>query len=123
VRIARSLCSGTTATVSADLHTAVCYLYAQLKDLRPQERTGAERRAAAARQAAARGWLTAMGLDDGQAGEPAYWPRTRWLGVAGTGVMQLPGRQARTSRPDYHARQRVAAKLPGVHESAKEVAD
>jgi hypothetical protein len=57
---------GSTVTVTPALHAAVCDLYEQIWDLRPPERTRAERRAAAAARtrAARNGWPTPMGLDD-----------------------------------------------------------
>jgi hypothetical protein len=78
---------GTTATVSWDLHTAVCDLYDRLWDAAPPERTLAERKAAAAARAlaASNGWPTPMGLDDGRIDDPAYRPRSQWRLVVGDG--------------------------------------
>lgn len=83
---------GTSSTVAPDLHVAVRDLYDQMWDLRPPERTGAERRAAtAARARAARsGWPTPMGLDDEQIDNPGYRPRTRWRPATGAGIAESP---------------------------------
>ena len=83
------LVRGRTITVTHDLHAAVCVLYEQMWDLCPPERTGAERRAAAAARtrAARNGWPTPMSLDDDQIDEPAYQPRAQWHPASGTGAV------------------------------------
>jgi hypothetical protein len=78
---------GTTATVSPDLHAAVCALYDQLWDIAPPGRTPGERTAAAAARAlaASNGWSAPMGLDDGRIDDPVYRPRAHWRPAAGGG--------------------------------------
>lgn len=82
----RAIIGGKAATVTEAMHVAVCELYEQIWDLRPFERTPAERRAvAAARTRSARqGWPPPMGLDDGRIDDPGYKPRTRWHPATGT---------------------------------------
>jgi hypothetical protein len=84
------LVRGRTVTVTRGTHAAIRDLYEQMWDLRPPERTAAQRRsAAAARTRAARnGWPTPMGLDDDQIDDPAYWPRAHWHPATGTGVAE-----------------------------------
>jgi hypothetical protein len=81
----RSLIGGQAATVTVAMHVAVCELYEQIWDLRPFERTPAERRAAAAARtrAARHGWPPPMGLDDDRIDDPAFRPRTRWHPATG----------------------------------------
>jgi hypothetical protein len=100
-RVVWGIIRGTTATVSRDMHDSVCVLYDKTWNLRPPERTAAERRAAAAarRKAALQGWPAPMGLDDEQIDDPAYRPRTRWRPAAGTGVPRSPDQPARAANP------------------------
>ncbi len=100
-RTAWDLVRGRTITVTQDLHTAVCVLYEQMWDLRPPERTGAERRAAAAARtrAARNGWPAPMGLDDDQVDDPAYQPRAQWHPATGTGVVAPASPPAGTADP------------------------
>ena len=79
---------GTRATVTPEMHAAVCDLYERLWDQCPPERTAAERRAAtsARARAATQGWPTPMGLDDDHIDDPTYQPRTTWRPATGTGV-------------------------------------
>ena len=93
---------GATVTVSPTMHAAVCDLYKRLWDLRPPERTTAERRAATAARARAvkQGWPTPMGLDDDDIDDPAYRPRTSWRPASGTGVSVLTGLEMRASSPN-----------------------
>jgi hypothetical protein len=92
----RAVIGGKAATVTVAMHVAVCELYEQIWDVRPSERTPAERRAAtAARTRAARhGWPPPMGLDDGRIDDLGYQPRTRWH--PGTGAS--PGNRFSTDR-------------------------
>jgi transcriptional regulator with XRE-family HTH domain len=78
---------GTAATVSPDLHAAVCELYDRLWDVAAPERTLTERKAAAAARAlaAGHGWPTPMGLDDSRIDDPAYRPRAHWRPTAVSG--------------------------------------
>lgn len=89
-----NLLSGRSATVSAELDAAIRALYERIWNLRPPERSGAERRAAAAARAraAARGWPTPAGLDDDRIDDPAFRPRSRWRPATGLGVADSPGR-------------------------------
>jgi hypothetical protein len=91
-----NLLRGSTVTVSPDLDAAVRALYERIWNLRPPERTGAERRAAAAARAraAANGWPAPMGLDDDRIDDPAAQPRSRWRPATGTGVAEPPARRA-----------------------------
>jgi AraC-like DNA-binding protein len=84
----RAVIGGRAATVTAAMDVAVCELYEQIWDLRPFERTAAERRAtAAARARAARhGWPPPMGLDDDRIDDPGYQPRTGWHPASGVGI-------------------------------------
>ena len=84
----RAVISGQAATVTASMHVAVCALYEQIWDLRPFERTPAERRAAAAARtrAARHGWPPPMGLDDDRIDDPGYQPRTGWHPGTGVGI-------------------------------------
>jgi hypothetical protein len=84
----RAVIGGKANTVTAAMHSAVGELYEQMWDLRPYERTSAERRAAAAARsrAARHGWPPPMGLDDDRIDDPAYQPRTRWHPGSGIGV-------------------------------------
>ena len=84
----RAVIGGQAATVTVAMHVAVCELYDQIWDLRPFERTPAERRAAAAARtrAARHGWPPPMGLDDDRIDDPGYQPRTRWHPATGTGA-------------------------------------
>jgi hypothetical protein len=76
---------GITATVTSGMHAAVRDLYDQLWDVRPAEKTLAERRATAAARAlaASKDWPTPAGLDDDRIDDPAYRPRTQWQPAAG----------------------------------------
>jgi DNA-binding CsgD family transcriptional regulator len=87
-RTITGIISGTTATVTPGLHTAVTGLYNHLWDTCPPEDTAAERNAAAAARALAahRGWPTPMGLDDDRIDDPAYRPRTHWKPTVGAAV-------------------------------------
>jgi len=87
------LVRGRTVTVTHDLHAAICVLYEQMWDLCPPERTGAERRAAAAARtrAARNGWPAPMGLDDDRVDDPAYHPRAQWHPATGTGAVPPAG--------------------------------
>ncbi len=100
-RVIWGIVRGTTATVSRDMHDGVSVLYEKTWNLRPPERSGAERRAAdaARRRAAARGWPAPMGLDDDQIDDPAYRPRAQWRPAVGTGAVQVPDRPACASIP------------------------
>ena len=82
----RAVIGGQGATVTVTMHVAVCELYDQIWDLRPFERTPAERRAAAAARtrAARHGWPPPMGLDDDRIDDPGYQPRTHWHLATGT---------------------------------------
>jgi len=84
----RAVIGGRAATVTAAMDVAVCELYEQIWDLRPFERTPAERRAAAAARtrAARHGWPPPMGLDDDRIDDPGYQPRTRWHPATGVGI-------------------------------------
>jgi hypothetical protein len=86
----RAVIGGQAATVTAAMHVAVCELYEQIWDLRPFERTPAERRAAAAARtrAARHGWPPPMGLDDDRIDDPGYQPRTRWHRATSVGIPQ-----------------------------------
>jgi len=81
----RAVIGGRAATVTVAMHVAVCELYEQIWDLRPFERTPAERRAAAAARtrAARHGWPPPMGLDDDRIDDPNYQSRTRWHPATG----------------------------------------
>jgi Bacterial regulatory proteins, lacI family len=85
---------GRTATVTPGMHASVRGLYERMWDLRPPERTAAERKATAAARALAakQGWPTPMGLDDDRIDDPAYRPRTRWRQATGAGVTPPPDR-------------------------------
>jgi hypothetical protein len=91
-RVVWGIVRGTTATVSRDMHEGVSVLYERTWNLRPDERSGAERRAAGAarRRAAVQGWPAPMGLDDDRIDDPAYRPRAQWRPVVGTGAIQVP---------------------------------
>ena len=97
------LVRGGTATVTPSMHAAIRDLYEQVWDLRPQERTAAHRRsAAAARTRAARNrWPTPMGLDDDQIDDPAYRPRAHWHPATGTDIAEpaTPSAQKTGLRP------------------------
>lgn len=84
-RRVKCIIRGTTATVTSGLHATVRHLYDQLWDVRPPERTPAERKAAAAARAlaASKGWPTPAGLDDDRIDDPAYRPRTQWRPATG----------------------------------------
>ena len=84
----QAVIGGRAVTVTAAMHVAVCELYEQIWDLRPFERTPAERRAAAAARtrAARHGWPPPMGLDDDRIDDPGYQPRTRWHPLTGAGI-------------------------------------
>ena len=92
----RDLVSGHAGSVSPALHHAVAALYDEAWDQPPGERTGAQRRAAAAARArAARsGWPPPMGLDDDQIDDPGYRPRTQWRPVARVCAEDRPARHA-----------------------------
>jgi len=94
----RAVIGSRAATVTVAMHVAVCELYEQIWDMRPFERTPAERRAvAAARTRAARhGWPLPMGLDDDRIDDPGYQPRTRWH--PGTGISASPENTFSTDR-------------------------
>ena len=100
-RVIWGIVRGTTATVSRDMHAEVSVLYERTWNLRPPERSGAERRAAGAarRRAAVQGWPAPMGLDDDQIDDPAYRPRAQWRPAIGTGGAQVPDRPASASAP------------------------
>jgi hypothetical protein len=100
----RAVIGGRSATVTAAMHAAVCELYEQIWDLRPFERTSAERRAAAAARtrAACHGWPPPMGLDDNRLDDPGYEPRTRWHPGTGTGV--APARVFHRASPRHGGR-------------------
>jgi hypothetical protein len=91
-RVVWNIVRGTTASVTPAMHAAVRDLYDQIWDLRPPERTRAERRAAAAARtrAARNGWPTPMGLDDERIDDPGYDPRTGWRPGTGVGVAAVP---------------------------------
>jgi hypothetical protein len=97
---------GTTATVSPDLHAAICALYERLWDVAPPGRTLAERKAAGAARtlAAGHGWPTPMGLDDERIDDPGYRPRVRWRPAVG-----VADSQCRCQR-----RSSTGASLPGT---------
>jgi len=100
-RVVWGILRGSTVTVSLEMHASVCVLYDKTWDLRPPERTAAQRRAAVAarRRAALQGWPTPMGLDDEQIDDPAYRPRARWRPVSGTAVPRSPDQPGRTANP------------------------
>src|ERR1022692_1550758 len=100
-RVVWGIVRGTTATVSRDMHDGVCVLYERAWDLRPLERTAAQRRAAAAarRRAASQGWPAPMGLDDDQIDDHAYRPRARWRPAGGASLPRSPDQPARTTDP------------------------
>jgi hypothetical protein len=81
----RAVIGGRSATVTVAMHVAVCELYEQIWDLRPFERTPAERRTAttARTRAAHQGWPPPMGLDDDRIDDPGYQPRARWHPATG----------------------------------------
>ena len=105
------LVRGRTITVTHDLHTAVCVLYEQMWDLCPPERTGAERRAAAAARARAarNGWPAPMGVDDDLIDGPVYQPRAQWHPATGTGSVTPAGPPAGAAG----ARRRAGRRSPG----------
>jgi hypothetical protein len=84
----RAVIGGRAATVTAAMDVAVSELYEQIWDLRPFERTPAERRAAAAARACAarHGWPLPMGQDDERIDDPGYQPRTGWHPGTGVGI-------------------------------------
>jgi hypothetical protein len=84
----RAVIGGQAATVTAAMDVAVCELYEQIWDLRPFERTSAERRAAvtARTRAERHGWPPPMGLDDDRIDDPGYQPRTGWHPATGVGI-------------------------------------
>lgn len=96
---------GRSATVSPELDGAIRALYDRIWNLRPPERTGAERRAAAAARAraAAGGWPAPAGLDDDHIDDPAFRPRSRWRPAAGVGVANLPARPGHQPGPGDRA--------------------
>ena len=116
-RVVWGIVRGTTVTVSRDMHDRVCVLYERAWDLRPSERTAAQRRAAAAacRRAALQGWPAPMGLDDDQIDDPAYRPRARWRPAGGAGVPRSPGQPARAADPRSGGdRRRDLGQEPGL---------
>jgi len=100
-RVVWGIARGTTATVSRDMHAEVSVLYEKTWNLRPPERSEAERRAAGAarRRAAVQGWPAPMGLDDERIDDPAYRPRAQWRPAIGTGAVPVPDRPACASVP------------------------
>ena len=116
-RVVWDLLRGRTTTVSQDLHAAVGLLYERIWDLRPPERTGPERRAAAAARARAAhsNWPPPAGLDDDLIDDPAYRPRARWRPATGVGVAPPPDQpsQATTARDGGIARSRES-RAPGL---------
>jgi len=94
-----NLLNGRTTGVSAALDASIRRLYDQIWNLRPPERTTAERRAAAAARtrAARNGWPAPMGLDDDLIDKPGYRPRSRWLPATGAAPSRstIPARSAR----------------------------
>jgi plasmid maintenance system antidote protein VapI len=100
-RVVWGIVRGTTATVSRDMHDGVSVLYEKTWNLRPYERSGAERRAAGAarRRAAVQGWPPPMGLDDDQIDDPAYRPRAHWRPATGSGTARPPDQPGRASVP------------------------
>jgi hypothetical protein len=99
-RVVWDIARGRTASVTPAIHAAVCDLYDQIWDLRPSERTRAERRAAAAARtrAARHGWSAPMGLDDDRIDDPRYDPRTGWRPGTGVGVAAFPAVSTRPGR-------------------------
>ena len=94
--------NGVIREVSPQLRADALTLYDLWWNLRPPERTPAERKAAAgARTRARRGrWVQAMALDDDHLDTPGYRPRGGWLPATGTGVATDPyplGRRTATS--------------------------
>jgi hypothetical protein len=87
-RVVWDIVRGRAASVTPAMHAAVRDLYDQIWDLRPPERTRADRRAAAAARtrAARHGWPAPMGLDDDRIDDPSYDPRTGWRPGTGVGV-------------------------------------
>jgi hypothetical protein len=104
-RVAWDLIRGSTATISHDLYLASCGVYERMWDLRPPERTCAERRAAAAARgrAARNGWPPPMGLDDELIDDPAYRPRAQWRPAVGTGLAPAPVPRSRDGAQRGHA--------------------
>jgi hypothetical protein len=112
-RVIWGIVRGTTATVSRDMHAGVSVLYEKTWNLRPPERSGAERRAAGAarRRAAVQGWPAPMGLDDDRIDDPAYRPRAQWRPAIGTGAVQVPDRPGCASAPSDRGQ---ARREPGL---------
>jgi hypothetical protein len=106
---------GTMATVSRDMHAGVSVLNERRWNLRPPERTRADRQAADAprRQAAARGWPAPMGLDDERIDDPAYRPHAYWRRAHGTGTTR-PARAPDT--PQGRNRRRNSDQGPDLEE-------
>jgi transcriptional regulator with XRE-family HTH domain len=116
-RVVWGVVRGATATVSRDVHAAVCVLYERTWDLRPPERNAAERRAAGAarRRAAVQGWPAPMALDDEQIDNPAYRPRARWRPASGAGVTRPADPPGRAPDPrDGQVRRRHPGRDPGL---------
>jgi hypothetical protein len=96
-RVVWGIVRGTTATVSRGVHDEISVLYEKTWNLRPPERSAAERRAAGAarRRAASHGWPAPMGLDDERIDDPAYRPRAHWRPARGTRTAEPPACPAR----------------------------
>jgi hypothetical protein len=102
----RDIANGHTRTVSPALHSDIAALYDEMWDQPPAERTGAQRRAAAAARARAarNGWPPPMGLDDSQIDDPDYRPRAQWRPVA-SACLQPSARPHTAGHPRSRGRQ------------------
>ena len=87
-RLIQKLVSGSTRTIGPDLHQALADLYDEWWDLRPPERSRAQRAAATAarRRAAAGNWCPPAGLDDELLDQPGYRPSHGYRPATGVGV-------------------------------------
>jgi hypothetical protein len=88
-RLVQRLIGGLVATVDPELRDRVRELHDAIWDLRPPERTPAERAAASAarRRAAEAGWCAPAGLDDDALDEDTtYRPTHPYMPALGTGI-------------------------------------